>query len=143
MKKYVFLLVACFCTALAFSQQTDDPVYVNIWFLGDFACEYAENGIRNEDMKSLQPFIQKDQKLYFVCFGLPLKSGNLRSGFELVLAEGRNIMGIYNGTQRDYVNSTDPVIIVGFAEPRKITVTQVFSDEESFEKWAETIKIAE
>jgi hypothetical protein len=139
----MFLLAFCFCTALAFSQQADEPVYVNIWFLGDFVCEYAENGISSEDMKSLQPFLQKDQKLYFVCFGLPLKTGNLRSGFELVLAEGRNVLGIYRGTQRDYVNSTDPVIIAGFAEPRKITITQVFLDEESFEKWTETVKFAE
>jgi hypothetical protein len=33
--------------------------------------------------------------------------------------------------------------VSGFAEPGKITVTHVFSDEESFNKWAGTVKFAE
>jgi hypothetical protein len=142
MKKMLILMVLLDCAVLAFSQQ-NKPVYVNdLFFAGVYACEFAENGVADEAMKAVEPFV-KNGRLYFLSAGLPVTSGNLRPAFKFILSDNHKIQGEYNGRQTDYVNSTDAVAVAGFAEKGKIIITNVFLDAESLEKWADTVKLAE
>jgi hypothetical protein len=143
MKKLPLLLLLLVSASPAFSQRADEPVYVITWFLGDIVCEYAENGLKDQDIATIiKPYIVSG-KFYFVSLALPVKNGDLKPGFEFALSESRDTLGVYEGTQKIFINSPETVVVSGFAEPGKITVTGVFSDEESFNKWAGTVKFAE
>jgi hypothetical protein len=142
MKKLIFLLVLCSGVSPLWSQQGNEPVYVNIWFLGDYICEYATNGAKDEDIKSLESFITNG-RMYFVCKGMAVTDGYLKTGSKIIISENYKITGIYQGIQKDHVNSTDIFVVSGFAEPGKITITNIFLDDQSYGKWADTVKFAE
>jgi hypothetical protein len=118
-----------------------DPVYVNT-IMGYFPSEFAENGTTTIEMQFFEPYVQND-RLYFICFGSPVKSGNLKPGFEFRLSEDHEIVSVYQGRQTEYVNSADFVITAGFAQKGAITITNVFFDEEAMEAWAETVTLAD
>jgi hypothetical protein len=131
------------CVIPAFSQQSQEPVYTYgpFWY-GGFVCEFAENGTRNEEMEDYEPFVQNG-KLYFIAIAQPKSNGKLRDGFEFILSEDYRTSGVYKGRQTNQVNSADTVFVAGFAEKGKITITNIFPDDESLEKWADTVKLAE
>jgi hypothetical protein len=134
-------LVLCSGVLPLWSQQSNEPMYINIWLLGDYVCEYATNSV-SDDLKPFEPFIING-RMYFVCWGMAVTEGNLKTGSEINISDNYKITGIYQGGQKDYVNSTEFFIVSGFAESGKITITNVFLDEQSFGKWAETVKFAE
>jgi hypothetical protein len=141
MKRIVFVSIFCFITFALLAQSNKEPVYISNLFVGPYICEFAANGTENKEMKDFIPYIF-DGKLYFFCRATPAKSGNLRPGFEFYLANDvKSIKGKYQGNKTDYISSEMNFIpIAGYAEKGKITVTQVFLDEQSLEQWSKTIK---
>jgi hypothetical protein len=138
-KKLLPLVFLFGCVSLALSQQ-NEPVYVNGLLAGPFICEFAENGI-NENTRELEPFVQNG-RVYFLCAGIPANSGNLRRGFEFILSDTRKTKGVYQGDQKNFIDSNVAVAVAGFAEAGKITVTNVFPDNDSVEKWVANVKLA-
>jgi hypothetical protein len=119
------------------SKSNNDVTYLAHWVIGPYICAYAEKGIF-EEIKSLEPYL-KNKKIYFITYGYPLNVGNLQKGFEFQLAAEYEITGKYSGKQTDAVEGK--VIVAGFAEVGKITITNVFFDEDSLEKWVTTNNI--
>jgi hypothetical protein len=141
MRKIAVLFLLSTYVTLGFSQQNNEPVYVNGLFLGPYVCGFAENNLAYEYMKELEPFI-KNRRLYFLCAGIPVNSGNLKPGVEFALSEAHSVLAKYQGTRTDFVNSDHALLVAGFAEIGKITVTDVFLDEKALEQWAATVKFA-
>ena len=140
MKKISAVLV-CAGFAAAFAQQPAEPVYVYHWLAGLVACEFAENGTQDPEMKEFEPYV-KNGRLYFLGLGAPVKTGKLTNGFEFVFSEKHKVRGAYNGRQTDAINSTETLGVAGYAEKGKIIVTHVFFDTDSMEAWAKTVKLA-
>ena len=142
MKKITAVLV-CAGLAAAFAQQPaePEPVYVNGIFIGAYACEFAENGAKDPEIKELEPFI-KNGRLYFLGVGQPISKGNLKTGFEFLLSESHKIHGIYNGKQTDAINSTEWFGVAGYAEKGKVVITHFFFDEAAIDTWSKNVKLA-
>jgi hypothetical protein len=134
MKRLIFLLVLCSGVLPLWSQQSNEPVYVACDI--DYIYEFADTG---STVKNIMSFV-KSGRLYFTNLALPAQEGYLYSGFEFILSYSyiTFVKAKYAGDKKDYVNNL--VAVSGFAELGKITITDVFLDEQSFEKWAETAK---
>ncbi|MDR1909486.1 MAG: hypothetical protein LBQ35_06190 [Spirochaetaceae bacterium] len=142
MKKALFLSALLCCGAALFAQQDNEPVYVNHFLVGPYVCEFAENGMENEEMKELEPFI-RNGRLYFLSPALPAEDGNLRPGVQFILSPEHTVFGVYQGRQTEYVSSdTGHLFVAGFAEAGRIIVTHVFPDNESLENWVQTARLA-
>jgi len=144
-KKLLSVSILFLCAAFVSGQQSGEPVYIINYVVGLYdVCEFAENGTKNEEMKEFEPYINNG-KIYFVSLGLPASTGKLRPGFEFMLSDTYKITGVYKGSQTDSVDSTAVVAVAGFAEPGRITITNVFTDidGEEYNKWAASVKFAQ
>jgi hypothetical protein len=131
----IFVLFSLF--GLFACQPKIDPVYISNLY-GESICEFAENGTIDEKVSS---FVQ-DGKLYFLSLAIPAGGGNLGKDFEFILSEKHETLGKYKGKQKDTVEPETFVFAAGFAEAGKITITDVFFDDETLKTWSTNVKLA-
>jgi hypothetical protein len=105
---------------------------------GSDICEFAENGTIGE---RVSPFVH-DGKLYFVCRATPANNGRLGKGFEFILSERHKTLGKYRGKQKVAMTSEIQAFVVGFAEAGKITITDVFINDDETLEWMKNAKFA-
>jgi hypothetical protein len=146
MKRTVFLFALALSSALLSAQQGQGPVYVNHFAVGPYICEFAAGGSRQEMISEIAPYIQNG-RVYFVCWAVPISSGNLRQGFEFNLdledefISSPRIKAVYRGSQSDPCNN-ELCFVVGYAERGTIVITHFFADFNTADEWTKTVRLA-
>jgi len=149
MKKVICAVVVSFCVVFAFAQSSQNPVYWN-GLVGTNVVEFAANGANKDLIAELEPYIVSG-RVYFLCFALPLSTGNLRSEFEFNLdmnyesgefMQKPRVIAFYRGSQRDTISEGQTFSAAGYAERGRIVITHVFTNYETLEEWANNVKLA-
>ena len=127
-----------------------NPLYVNdvapYIFVGPMVVEYAIDG-DEETVRLLEPFAANGI-LHFVGRALPVSRGTFGHVFEFdldFLEDEPRILAQFHGILGGHFTADHfvyGILVAGFAQRGRITITRVFFTDEAADRWLDTVRLA-